>query len=119
MDFKRRDPSRSGDLASAFSLEPTCRAEAEPWSRYESHGIINSGSQDTKAELALGDCQKGHFDTSIAEFEQLLRTDRITLPTGSRWGFARAKCSGDGASRFRLHEGGGDVLGLTNEQLVL
>jgi hypothetical protein len=59
-----------------------CRQLYGLWSRYESQGIINSSSQDTKAELALGDCQKGHFDTGIAEFEQLLRTDRITLPTG-------------------------------------
>jgi hypothetical protein len=40
-------------------------------------------SQGALAEGGLTDCRRGHYDTGIAELEQLLKDDRIPFAAGS------------------------------------
>lgn len=65
--------------SSSPELKAHCRELYGLWMRYNSRDHNHSGEQ-AQAELALSDCQRGYFDTGLAELEHLLREDEIPFP---------------------------------------
>lgn len=73
-----------GGCAAAGSQAPELMARCTQlyllWARYGPHLTFHHSGQRTQAELALHDCENGHFDRGLAELERLLRRERIPVP---------------------------------------
>lgn len=50
------------------------------WFRYEQNATFHHTGQRAIAELALDDCQHGHYEAGIGALQKLLRRGRIPIP---------------------------------------
>jgi hypothetical protein len=59
-----------------------CKRLYGMWARYQPPDFMTQSSRGALAQGGLADCQSGHYDTGIAELEQLLKDDRIPFAAG-------------------------------------
>lgn len=50
------------------------------WARYGQHITFHHTGQRARAEIALEDCRAGRYQQGMAELEELLRRNRLTIP---------------------------------------
>jgi hypothetical protein len=69
------------ELAQVSSKEAErCQQLYGVWQRYKANSTNGSG-RDVQSQAALQDCRNGRVDAGIAQLEQLLRNDRIPVPS--------------------------------------
>jgi hypothetical protein len=72
----------TGITATPADMMARCKRLYGMWARYQPPDFMMQSSRGALAQGGLADCQSGHYDTGIAELEQLLKDDRIPFAAG-------------------------------------